>query len=217
MAKEASSILEAEVVFGALRRERLWQWIGAGSVATALVALATASVVVMSYRPPAPVVVPFDPATGVAVPNAAVGSIRLDEERAVIEALAFQYVMDRETYNQIDNDIRINRALARTAGTARAELRRLWDSSQEGNWPSRYGGRTQITASITGIALLGGDRVQVRMRKRLTNPDGASEGGFTVVLKYEFRAGEEKTLEAVWQNPLGFTVTEYAVTAERRE
>lgn len=217
MANGAGSILEEEVIFGALRRERLWQWIGVGSVVTALVAIGTSAVVIMAYRPPAPVVVPFDPATGVAVPNAAVGSLRLDEERAVIEALAFQYVVDRETYNQIDNDIRITRALARTVGTAKAELRGLWDSSREGNWPSRYGARTQISVSITGIALLGGDRVQIRMRKRLTNPDGFTEGGFTAVLKYEFRAGEEKTLEAVWQNPLGFTVSEYALSAERRE
>jgi len=53
------------------------------------------------------------------------------------------------------------------------------------------------------------------MRKRLDSPDGSTLGNFTAVVGYEFQPGEERTLEAVWKNSLGFSVTEYAIYADR--
>ncbi|MFG6526455.1 MULTISPECIES: virB8 family protein [unclassified Sulfitobacter] len=215
MNDDPKTILEAEVIYGAMRRERFWQ-IGFGAMAlSAVIATVASALVLTSVRPPAPIVVPFDPTTGNVVPNASVEAVSLDERKAVIQAQVFQYVQDRETYNQIDNDIRINRALAKSTGTARKGLVRLWDSGSEDFLPDRYGNKTQVKVVITSISILDTGRVQVRMRKRLDSPDGSTLGNFTAVVGYEFQPGEERTLEAVWKNPLGFSVTEYEIYADR--
>lgn len=217
MAASGKTILEAEVIYGALRREKFWQ-IGFGLMSVAAVAsVCAAAAVIVSFRPPAPVVVPFDPQTGLSVPNASVTGISLDERPAVAQSLIYRYVQDRETYNQLDNDIRINSALSRTVGTARGGLIGLWDSGSEDYLPDRYGTRTQVEVVISSITLLDDSRAQVRMRKQLTSPDGVTVGNFTAVLSFNFASVEEKTLEAVWRNPLGFTISEYALYQDRRE
>ncbi|WP_375262949.1 virB8 family protein [Palleronia sp.] len=217
MADNAKTIFEAEVIYGAQRREKYWKLATAGMTVTAIFAMGMAGAVMVWHKPPAPVVVPFDPTTGMAVPNANVVGVTLDERTAVVQSLVYQYVQDRETYNQIDNDIRINRALARTEGTAREGLVSLWDSGSDEYLPDRYGDRTQIDVVVTGITLLDEGRVQVRMRKRLTNPDGSTTGNFTAIVGYDFDPNEQPTLEAVWRNPLGFTVTQYELYGDRPE
>ncbi|WP_299794187.1 type IV secretion system protein [uncultured Marivita sp.] len=216
MADDPKNVLEAEIIYGAMQREKIWKIAFAGMAVTAAVAVFASAAVMVWHKPPAPIVVPFDPTTGMAVPNASVEAVTLDERAAVVQALVYQYVTDRETYNQIDNDLRINRALARTKGTARRGLVELWDSSSERYLPDRYGDRTQVDVVVTGITLLDEDRVQVRMRKRLTNPDGSNTGNFTAVIGYDFEAEEQATLEAVWRNPLGFVVTDYELYQDRR-
>ena len=217
MSDENQSILEAEVIYGAMQREKLWKIAFAGMTVAAVVSVCASAAVMVWHQPPAPVVVPFDPATGMAVPNAAVEAVTLNERSAVVQSLIYQYVIDRETYNQIDNDIRINRALARTQGNARRGLIALWDSGNETYLPGRYGDRTRVDVVVTSITLLGDDRVQVRMRKLLTNPDGANTGNFTAVIGFDFVAEQQSTLEAVWLNPLGFSVTDYELYQDRRE
>lgn len=217
MADNDKSILEAEVIYGAIQREKLWKIAFAGMTAAAIVSVCSSAAVMIWHQPPAPIVVPFDPETGMAVPNAAIGSVSLNERSAVVQSLVYQYVIDRESYNQIDNDVRINRALSRTLGAARTGLVELWDSGSDRYLPTRYGDRTQVDVVVTGINLLGDDRVQVRMRKRLTNPDGSNTGNFTAVIGFDFATEQEKTLEAVWQNPLGFTVTDYQLYQDRRD
>ena len=213
--QDPQTILDAEVIYGAIRRERIWQIAFIAMTATAVISLLSAAYVVSAVRPPAPVVVPFDPDTGLAVPNASVQAISLDERTAVVQALMYQYVQDRETYNQIDNDLRITRALARSQGAARSGLVRQWTSSSEDYLPTIYGNRTMVAVIVTSITIIDTGRIQVRMRKRLTSPDGETIGNFTANISYEFSPGEERTLEAVWQNPLGFIVTEYSIFADR--
>ena len=217
MANKEQTLLDAEIIYGAMRREKIWQMLFIGMTLAAIIAVGATSFVLAAMRPPAPVIVPFDPDTGLAVPNAAVEGISLDEQGAVVQSLVYRYVVDRETYNQLDNDIRIARALSRSVGTARAGLLRQWDSGSTEFLPDRYGERTQVDTVITSITILENGRVQVRMRKTLRSSDGETAGNFTAVLAYEFAPGEERTLEAVWQNPLGFTVTEYALYQDRRE
>lgn len=217
MKEDPQTILDAEIIYGAIQREKLWKVAFAAMTAATLVSVCASAAVMLSYRQPAPIVVPFDPTTGLAVPNASVEAVSLDERTAVVQSLVYQYVIDRETYNQIDNDIRINRALARTTGAARAALVGLWDSGSENFLPTRYGDRTQVEVVVTGITLLDENRVQVRMRKRLVNGDGASIGNFTVIIGFEFATSEQTTLEAVWRNPLGFTINQYNLNQDRLE
>jgi len=58
------------------------------------------------------VVVPYDPATGFALPEASVGTTTVTENQAIIEAEVFRYVSDREVYNQLDNDVRVRSVLS---------------------------------------------------------------------------------------------------------
>lgn len=217
MADKNQYILETEVIYGAMQRENIWKIAFAGMTVAAVVSISAAAAVLIWVRPPAPIVVPFDPETGMAVPNAAVQAVSLDERPAVVQSLVYQYVIDRESYNQLDNDIRINRALDRTTGAARQGLVALWDSGSAQYLPGRYGDRTQVDVVVTSITMLGDDRVQVRMRKRLTNPDGASTGNFTAVIGFQFNPAQEATLEAVWRNPLGFRITQYELYQDRRD
>ena len=72
---DETAIIEEELVYGALRRERLWQRLG-------LLGLIFG---ILDVDPP-PVVVPYDPATGFALPEASVGATTVTENRAIIEA-----------------------------------------------------------------------------------------------------------------------------------
>ena len=61
---DETAIIEEELVYGALRRERLWQRLGLlGLIFGILGCLSAAAVAILDVDPP-PVVVPYDPATG---------------------------------------------------------------------------------------------------------------------------------------------------------
>ena len=68
--------------------------------------------------------------------------------------------------------------------------------------------------SITHISA---NRAQVRLRKRLNSPRGSQNGLFTATLMFEFRPENSRSIDDVWQNPFGFTVTEYAIRSDRLE
>ena len=183
----AQDTLTAEVIYGTFRREKQWKIAFAGMAVVASVAIASAAYVVTSFTPPAPIVVPYDVNTGVAVPNAAVKAISLSEDDAIINASIYRYVVDRETYNQLDNDVRIKRAMAMSDDGALAGLRRLWNSAGTNYPPTVYGDRAIIEVNVVGITPITNDRAQVRMIKRLITQDGVSEGAFTSVVKYRLR------------------------------
>lgn len=207
--------LDAELIFGALRREKQWKIATAVMTFVAISAIGVAAYVITGLRPPPPVVVPYDPNTGLSLPNAAVRSVSLGEEESVVQASVYRYVIDRETYNQLDNDVRIQRALTMSEGTALATLKRLWNSASENYIPKHLGDKTRVEVNITSISRISSDRMQVRLFKTRVTPDGRTTGRFSIVLKYAFEANEEKTLAAVWQNPLGFKILEYNISADR--
>ena len=212
-----SEVVEEELVWGARRRERLWQVIGLFGAAFGIVGcLAAVAVALLDVDPP-PELIPFDPATGMALPAATVRTETLTEAEAVIEAQVFGYVLDRETYNQLDNDLRIRRALGRSRGAAEASLRAMWTSGQDAYPPSRYGPEARLEVEVLNISLLGGERAQVRMRKRLMSDRGVQDGLFTAILAYGFDPGATRDLAEVWANPFGFHVDEYAIRSDRGE
>jgi len=57
----------------------------------------------------------------------------------------------------------------------------------------------------------------VRLRKRLTSPQGAQDGSFTATLMFAFQPERTRSIDDVWQNPFGFTVTQYAIRSDRPE
>ena len=209
--------LEEELVYGARRREQLWQTLAFTGLAFGVVGcLAAATVAVLDVDPP-PVVVPFDSETGVALPNASVEAVSIMERPAVIQSQVFRYVTARETYNQLDNDLRIRSVLSMSDGNADASLRALWTSGHEDYPPTNYGTDARLEVEIGSIQLLTNNRAQVRFRKHLSSQRGSRTGQFTANLLFEFRPETSRTIDDVWQNPFGFTVVEYGVTSDRME
>jgi type IV secretion system protein VirB8 len=210
-------LVDEELIHGALRRERLWQMIGIGGAGFGVIGCLAAAAVALMIETPPPVVVPYDPETGMALPNATVAAVSLAERPAVIEAQIYRYILDREAYNQLDNDLRVRRVLAQSTGAAEASMRAMWTSGQESYPPTRYGPSAEMAVEIASITLIGDNRAQVRLRKRLTSPQGAQAGMFTATLMFAFRPERTRGIDDVWQNPFGFTVTQYVIRSDRSE
>ncbi len=212
-----AQIIEEELVYGALRRERLWQRLGlVGLIFGILGCLSAAAVAILDVDPP-PVVVPYDPETGFALPEASVGATTVTENQAIIEAEVFRYVTDREVYNQLDNDVRIRSVLRRSDGAAETSLRQIWNSANADYPPTVYGPNARLDVEILSINLISNRRATVRLRKRLTSINGVQAGLFTATLLFEFRPETRRTIDQVWTNPFGFTVVEYAIRSDRLE
>lgn len=216
MATEQEHI-EEELIYGARRREQLWQKLGLGGMAFGIIGCLSAAAVAVLDVDPEPVVVPFNPETGMALPNAQVQTRRITENQAIIESVAFRYVTDRETYNQLDNDVRVRSILERSDGAALASMRSLWDSANPNYPPELYGDNARLEVEILSINRIGVNRAQVRLRKRLTSIQGVQAGLFTATMLFEFRPEERRSIDDVWSNPFGFTVTEYSIRSDRLE
>jgi type IV secretion system protein VirB8 len=210
-------IVEEELIYGARRREQLWQKLALSGLVFGIVGCLSAAAVAILDVDPDPIVVPYNPETGMALPNASVGAVRVTENEAIIESVVFRYVTDRETYNQLDNDLRVRSILERSDRAAEATMRSLWDSANPNYPPEVYGDAGRLDVEILSINRIGVNRAQVRMRKRLTSPQGVQAGLFTATLLFEFRPEERRSIDDVWSNPFGFTVIEYAIRSDRLE
>ena len=212
-----SEVVEEELVWGARRRERVWKAMAAaGSLFGVAGCLAAAAVSILDEDPP-PALVPYDPETGLALPEASVRAVSLTERPAMIEAQVFRYVTDRETYNQLDNDLRVHRVLAWSDDGAAETLRALWTSGQDAYPPTAYGEQARIDVEVLSVTLITNDRAQVRLRKRLASPEGVTTGLFTATLLFGFEPENSRSIDDVWRNPLGFVVREYAISSDRLE
>ena len=214
---EETAIIEEELVYGALRRERLWQRLGLIGLGFGILGCLSAAAVALLDVDPPPVVVPYDPATGFALAEASVGATTVTENRAIIEAEVFRYVTDREIYNQLDNDLRIRSVLRRSDRGAQVSLREIWNSANANYPPTVYGPNARLDVEILSINLIDKTRATVRIRKRLTSIEGVQAGLFTATVLFEFRPEERRTIDEVWTNPFGFTVLEYAIRSDRLE
>ena len=205
---------EDEVFFGLQRRVKLFGWLAALSMAVALGGM-IALLIVLPLKEIRPYVVMVDRATGESELVVSTLPGALAERDAVRQAELVRYLTERETYDVADNGARIPQVLATSEGQAAESLRALWTSASPQYPPALYGANTLIRVRVRSVTVLGDTTAQVRFTRALEEPGTqAVERAFVATVGFAFRPRTERTLEAVWNNPLGFIVTSYRVDAE---
>lgn len=204
----------AEILFGLRRQRNIAWWFAGGSLLVSLT-MAGALLRFAPLKEVRPYVVMVDSTTGAAEKIVEVRPVALEEQDAVRQAELVRYVSDRETYHAVDNAQRIPDVLARSDAQAAETLRALWTPANPDYPPNLYGAGVVIRVTVKSVAVLDDDTAQVRFsRTREAAGERPVSRDFVATLGFAFRPRVERRLEAVWRNPLGFTVTAYRVDAE---
>ena len=214
MSQDVVQSFQDEVFFGLQRRVKLFGWLAMLAMALALCAM-LALVIVLPLKEIRPYVVMVDRATGESELVVSTLPGALTERDAVRQAELVRYVTERETYDNADNATRIPQVLVTSEGQAADSLKALWNSAAPRYPPAVYGANTLIRVRIRSITVLDDTTAQVRFTRALEEPGmHPVERAFVATVGFAFRPRTERTLEAVWKNPLGFVVTNYRVDAE---
>ena len=149
---------------------------------------------------------------------AAVQQAPLETERAIAEASLVAYVTDRETFDATGAEERVNHVLALSAEQAAADWTRLW-SSESPDYPLKhYDLKDRIHVKVRAVTFLDNETAQIRFIKRLITQHGQERSAaFVATVAFAFEPRQERKLEDVWENPLGFQVTRYRVDSETLE
>lgn len=194
---------------------RAWRVATAASVLTGL--MAAALIAALPLKRTEVVTVLVDKATGDAERIVKVEPTGIEDQEAVKEALLVQYVGDREGYYTMGLQPRLEALARRSAGAARASLRALWTpGSDNPDYPPKvYGAGAEVTVLVKRITFLAKDVAQVRFEKTLRRPgqDPVSRA-FVATAKFAFDPKRERSIALVWENPLGFQVSDYRVDPE---
>ena len=205
---------EDEVFFGLQRRAALFGWMAGLSLVVALCAVG-AMVLMLPLKEIRPYVVMVDRQTGESELVVSTRPADLAETDAVRQAELVRYVTERETYDVADNRERIPQVLAASEAQAAASLRALWTREAEQYPPAIYGEDSLIRVKVRSVAMLNESTAQVRFTRTLEQPGlQPVVRAFVATVGFAFQPRVERTLEAVWRNPLGFSVTSYRIDAE---
>ena len=205
---------EDEVFFGLQRRAALFGWMAGLSLVVALCAVG-AMVLMLPLKEIRPYVVMVDRQTGESELVVSTRPADLAETDAVRQAELVRYVTERETYDVADNRERIPQVLAASEAQAAASLRALWTREAEQYPPAIYGEDSLIRVKVRSVAMFNEATAQVRFTRTLEQPGlQPVVRAFVATVGFAFQPRVERTLEAVWRNPLGFSVTSYRIDAE---
>lgn len=213
---ELRSLLEAEMFFGVKKRERIAYAVAGGGLAIGLMGM-IAVVTLLPLKETQAFLAIVDKDTGVAERVVAVEQAGIGEAEAIRQSLLFAYVSDRETYDQHDNEKRILRAYTWSEGNARQSLVSLWTEGHAHYPPKLYGENARVQIDILSITPVTDRTAQVRFTKTwVSDGEGVPdrEGKFTATVTFRFAPSRQTALDLVWQNPTGFLVTDYRITAE---
>lgn len=213
-APHLGTILSEDMIFGVRRRERLAWVLAIGGMIVGLVGVGTAAAILPLKETKAFLTI-VDKDTGLATRTVAVEAAGMAEEQAVVQGLLFNYVTDRETYDEHDNEERILGAWRRSDGQAKESLQALWDEKAKDYPPKLYGAGARADVRILAINPINAVTAQVRFVKMLRQVNGTEQvGKFYATVAWSFAPRAERDQMLVWENPLGFTVTAYRVNAE---
>lgn len=213
---EWRSLLEAEMFFGVRKRERIAYSMAAGGLAIGLMGMVAVTSMLPLKQTEAFLAV-VDKDTGIAERVVSVEKAGIEQAEAIRQSLLYAYVTDRETYDQHDNERRILRAYTWSQGNARSSLVSLWTEGHANYPPQVYGENSRVIVDILSITPVTDQTAQVRFTKTwIVDGEGIAdrEGKFTATVTYRFEPSRETALNLVWQNPTGFLVTDYRITAE---
>ena len=211
------SFLEEEMAFGIRKRERIAWIVAAGGVASGLLGVA-AVVLMLPLKQTEAYLAIVDKDTGVAERVVSVEKAGVDQAEGIKQSLLYSYVIDRETFDARDNEDRILKVYSRSEDGARRSLVGLWAEGSENYSPKVYGATAKATVAITSITPITEATYQIRYTKtRARDADPERIGKFYATVTFRFAPSQQSAISLVWENPTGFIVTDYRVTAETFE
>lgn len=211
------TLLEEEMAFGIKRRERFAWTIAFGGTLIGLLGI-TAVVLLLPLKETEAFLTIVDKDTGVAERVVSVERAGIDQAEGIKQALLYSYVIDRETFDAHDNEARILHVYTMSVEAARTSLTELWSEANPNYPPNVYGANSRATVEITSITPITETTYQVRYVKTLLRTgDPPREGKFYATVTFRFSPSRQSAIELVWENPTGFLVTDYRVTAETFE
>ena len=214
---EERRLVARQLLIEPTRREKLAWIVAAGGVACGLLGLG-ATFALMPLKETQAYLAIVDRDTGIAERAVEVERATIEHADAVRQSLLYGYVLARETYDPNDNEARMLRAFRQSQGEAQQSLRNLWDGKNPNYPPTLYGDGARVTVEVLSITPVSDSIAQLRFTKTLSQPDQPERrGNFTATVTYQFLPTQETALELVWQNPFGFTVTGYRVSADSLE
>ena len=214
---DGRTILENELIFGVRRRERLAWVVAIGGVLVGFGGVAVAGMMLPLKETQAFVTI-VDKDTGLAERAVRIEAAGVEQSAAVEQSLLYNYVKNRETYDQADNEARVLQVYRMSAPKVQQAIKALWDKTSPDYPPVIYGSSGKVIADVLSITPVAAKTAQVRFTKRLKKagePDRL--GKFYATITYEFQPAKASAVQLVWENPFGFTVTDYRVTAESLE
>lgn len=224
MTKELIKNAFEDEVFFNLRQQRN-NWAKTAMISMVVAGMAMVSlVVILPLDETRPYVVMVDRTTGEAEKIVQVRAASLKEQDAVMQAELVSYISDRETYDVADNRDRIPEVMARSKDNAAETLAAQWTSSSPNYPPTLYKNGTRVRVVVKSISVSpnksaeGFSTARVRITKtREDNGRQSVERDYVVTIGYTFEPSDEATLQQVWKNPLGFSVSSYRIDAETVE
>ena len=155
-----------------------------------------------------------DSTTGSAERIYSVQPTGIDDEDAVKEALLVSYISDRETFIAAGQEERLKRVQRDSRDQARSSLVALWTPANENYPPEIYGSKSRVEVTVRSITFLNDEVAQIRFDKTLRSPNKTPlTQTFIATVGFAFDPQKEKSIERVWENPLGFFVDDYSVDA----
>ena len=165
-----------------------------------------------------PLAMTVDKHTGLVNVSSRIGGVSLDDDEYVTQALLFQYVRDRETYDPQDQRERLELIYRQSCDRAKTDIAALYNEDNRNSPMNIYGSRGRVEVRIRSVTLDDRNRSTLRITKRAQEQAGGpfTERNFVVTSSFKFDRTGEMPLEERWENPTGFCVTNYRLDEEAR-
>lgn len=206
-------MLSPDLYLSAKRREK---WL----IAITMIALLIAGLAVAAVAALLPMkeLVAFgivtDRETGHIERMAEIEKIRLSDTDAITQSLLVRYVIGRETFDPLGGQERIDSVYAVSRGEARGTFLRLWSEESPEYLPKQLRPGDRVNVTVRSVSIIAEGVAQVRLTKTLTRDGRAQAQPFEATVGFGYEPRKERTLQALWDNPLGFYVSAYRIDAE---